>query len=151
VGEYVSRFYLPASKQGAIYAENDFENAKRLAVWKGKVRSSWQNIALRRLDVPKKHIQFGDAVRLEVAVQLDGLVPEDVVVELLLHRPAKKDASDYLHFSFACQGIIAETGECRFTLDLSPDMCGRLDYKVRAYPHHPLLTHPLEMGLMLWL
>jgi starch phosphorylase len=151
VGEYMSRFYLPASRQGVLYAENGYANAKLLAAWKAKVRAAWQNVALRRLDTPQKHIRFGDKVRLEVAVRLDGLVPEDMVVELLIRRPTKKDASDYQHLSFACQGVVKETGECRFALDLAPEMCGRLDYKIRAYPHHPLLSHPLEMGLMLWL
>ena len=151
VGEYVSRFYLPASKQGVLYTQNNYENARQLAAWKGKIRAAWPNISLHRLDEPKKHIRFGDSVRLEVAVRLDGLEAEDVVVELLIRRPAKKDGGNFQHFSFAKQRIIAETGECHFTLDLAPDMCGRLDYKVRIYPHHPLLTHPLEMGLMLWL
>jgi starch phosphorylase len=41
--------------------------------------------------------------------------------------------------------------EHQFSLDLSPDLCGRLDYKIRVYPFHELLTHPLEMGLMQWL
>ncbi|MBS4096094.1 MAG: alpha-glucan family phosphorylase [Sulfuricella sp.] len=151
VGEYVSRFYLPASEQGKLYAGEGYANARLIAEWKAKIRGAWQNISLRRLDTPKKHIRFGDTLKFEVAVRLDGLKPEDVEVELLLRRPAKKDLSDFLHFSFTCQGIIQETGECRFTLDMSPEMCGRLDYKIRIYPHHPLLTHPLEMGLMLWL
>jgi starch phosphorylase len=151
VSEYVSRFYLPASKQGKLYAADDYANAKRLALWKAKIRAEWQNVTLRRLDVPKKHIQFGDTIRFEAAIFLNGLAPEDVVAELLIRRPTKKDMSDYLHLNFSCQGTIAETGEHRFTLDLSPDMCGRLDYKVRVYPHHTLLAHPLEMGLMLWL
>ncbi|MFA7241644.1 MAG: alpha-glucan family phosphorylase [Sulfuricellaceae bacterium] len=151
VGEYMSRYYLPASEQGKLYAADGYANAKLLAVWKAKVRAVWQNITLRRLDVSKKHIQFGDTLCFEMAIHLNGLAPEDVVAELLIRRPTKKDMSSYLHFNFTCQGIIAETGECRFKLDLSPDMCGRLDYKVRVYPHHALLAHPLEMGLMLWL
>ena len=151
VGEYVSRFYLPASEQGRLYAESAYANAKRLAVWKARIRAEWHNVTMRRLDTPKKHIQFGDSVSFEVAINLNGLGPEDVVAELLIRRPTKKNMSDYLHLKFSCQGTIQETGESRFMLDLSPDMCGRLDYKIRMYPSHALLAHPLEMGLMLWL
>jgi starch phosphorylase len=150
VEEYVSRFYLPASIQGRVYAENGYGNAKLLAAWKSKIRNSWSNVSLRRLDTPKKHIRFGDHVRFEVAVNLGGLAPEDVVVELLIRRPTKKEMSDYLHFSFANQGAL-EGGEHLFVLDIAPNLCGRLDYKIRVYPWHELLTHPREMGLMVWL
>ena len=150
VGEYVSRFYLPASRQERLYVQNDYENAKLLAGWKGRIRGAWHGTSIRRLDAPKKRIQFGDMVRFEVALRLNGLAPEDVVVELLIHR-SRKHLNDFLHFSFSFQGLMEETGEHLFALDLSPDLCGRLDYKIRVYPWHELLTHPLEMGLMLWL
>jgi starch phosphorylase len=41
-------------------------------------------------------------------------------------------------------------GEQRYTLELAPELCGRLDYRIRVYPWHELLTHPLELGLMIW-
>ena len=151
VGEYVSRFYLPARRQGALYALNGYENAKRLSAWKTKVRTAWQGVEIRRLDEPKKRIQFGDNVHFEVALKLNGLVPEDIVVELLMRRPTRKEMKDYLHFSFAFQGIMEATGEHLFVLDLAPEHCGRQDYKIRVYPWDEMLTHPLEMGLMVWL
>jgi hypothetical protein len=36
-------------------------------------------------------------------------------------------------------------------LDLAPELCGKLEYRIRAYPHHAALSHPFEMGLMKWL
>jgi starch phosphorylase len=38
-----------------------------------------------------------------------------------------------------------------FALDLTPGLCGKLEYYIRVYPCHPLLTHPFEMGMMEWL
>jgi starch phosphorylase len=35
-------------------------------------------------------------------------------------------------------------------LDLALGLCGRLDYGIRAFPYHEQLTHPFELGLMLW-
>lgn len=151
VGEYVSRFYLQASRQGKLYARDGYANAKNLSIWKTKICAAWQGVEIRRLDTPKKHIQFGDNVRFDVALKLNGLAPEDVVVELMMRRPTRKEMRDYLHFSFSFQGFAEETGEHLFTLDLAPDRCGHLDYKIRVYPWQELLTHPLEMGLMVWL
>jgi starch phosphorylase len=151
VDEYVSRFYFPASQQGRRYAQDGFAGAKRLSAWKVKIRSAWQGLVLRRMDAPLKRISFGESVRLDVALDMNGLAPEDVVVELLIRRSSKRDGQDYLHFNFSCYGMSPDGKEHLFSLDLSPDLCGRLDYKIRVYPFHELLTHPLEMGLMQWL
>ncbi len=151
VGEYVSKFYLSASQQGRLYEQDNHAAAKRLSAWKGRVRTAWPGVEMRRLDAQLRTIHFGDAVKFEVALKMNGLTPEDVVVELLIRRPAKQDLSEYLHFGFKFQNISADGKEHLFALDLAPDLCGRLDYKIRVYPAHELLTHPLEMGLMKWL
>jgi starch phosphorylase len=36
-------------------------------------------------------------------------------------------------------------------LDLTPEQCGKLEYRIRAFPEHALLTHKFELGLMVWL
>lgn len=151
VGEYVSRFYLPAARHGRLYGQNSYENAKRISVWRAKIRDAWPGVSVRRLDTPLKHIQFGDSIHFEVAVQLSGLLPEDVMVELLISRPNRLEEKHPMHFRFNFQGIFEKTGEHHFILELAPDLCGRLDYKIRVYPWHELLTHPHESGLMLWL
>jgi len=47
-------------------------------------------------------------------------------------------------------GERGEGGEYRYTLDLAPELCGKLEYRIRAYPHHPALSHRFELGLMKW-
>jgi starch phosphorylase len=151
VSEYVSRFYLPAAKAGRYLAQENYARARSLAQWKQRVRAAWPGVTLRRLDTPPRRIRFGEEVRIEVGVRLNGLQPEDVVVELLLTRGNKHHAEDAHRYRFRFDRLDGETGEHRFVLDLAPSLCGRLDYRIRAYPSHALLTHPLEMGLMVWL
>ena len=45
----------------------------------------------------------------------------------------------------------SEGGQHVFEYDLTPDLCGKLAYRIRVYPWHELLTHPFELGLMHWL
>lgn len=150
VGEYVSKFYLPASKQGRAYLQNNYQAAREVAQWKQRIHLAWPRVMLRRLDNPRKRIQFGENVPIEVAAQLNGLVPGDVTVELLLSRALKKDTfktRSVFRFNFTRE----QDGEHVFLLNLEPDICGRLDYQIRIYPYHALLTHPHETGLMAWL
>lgn len=153
VGEYVKRFYLPASRQGEHYSEGEYANARRTAQWKAKVRSAWPAVGMRRIDVPRKRIKFGETLRFEVGVKLNGLKPEDVVVELLICRQSKKaKLQESQHHRFEFVGVTdAASGEHLFALDLTPEICGKLEYRIRAYPCHELLTDPLEMGMMIWL
>jgi starch phosphorylase len=46
---------------------------------------------------------------------------------------------------------VLENGEHLFVRELTPDQCGKMEYRFRVFPTHPLLTHPFEMGMMIWL
>src|SRR5438067_2359531 len=150
LGEYVSKFYLPASRQGHRYAQNGYDGAKTVASWKARVRAAWPGVAARRLDTPRSRIDFGDVIPVEVAVKLNGLEPGDVVVELLLTR-ALREAAPVEHSHELAPADGGEAGEQRYRLDLRPGLAGRLDYRIRLYPRNELLTHPFEMGLSTWL
>jgi starch phosphorylase len=152
VGEYVSKFYQPAAKQWRRYSDGDFAAARQLATWKTKVRAHWSHIALRRMDEQQRRISFGSSVRFAVAVRLDGLAPSDVAVELLFSRPnANAQSRPPRPYRMEYQGPAGSDGDSLFTLELTPEVCGKIDYRIRAYPHHELLTHPFEMGMMVWL
>ncbi len=151
VDEYVKKFYRPASDKSALYAANDFSGAKNTAAWKTKIRNAWHGITLRRLDTLCERINFDEALTFKVAAKLNGLAPEDVVIELLICRQFKKTRlRNFQHFKFEFTGT-QDGDEHLFELKLTPELCGKQEYFIRVYPYHPLLTHPLEMGLMVWL
>jgi starch phosphorylase len=152
VSEYLAKFYLPAARQGRRYSDNGFENARRLAQWKTHIRRNWGGVKLHRIDAPRRNISFGESVLLEIAVYLDGLKPEDVVVEMLIGRQTDRtELRESRRYRLEFQGTMTDAGEHRFALQVTPEMCGKLEYRVRIYPYHELLTHPFEMGMMQWL
>jgi starch phosphorylase len=152
VGEYVSKFYLSASRQWRRIVQSDFEPAREIAEWKRKVRTFWDGVRIHRLDSGTRAIRYGEPMRCEVAVQLNGLAPGDVRVEMLIGRQRKRDKlKEYRRHAFEFVGVTNEQGEHVFALEITPDMCGKLEYQVRAYPSHEHLTHPFETGLMVWL
>ncbi len=150
IGEYVARFYLPASHQGRQLAEQQFAPAARIAAWKARVRTAWPQVSLRRLDAPKQRIGFGENIAVEVGAKLSDLSPEDIVVELLMTRLDGDSGEErVLKYPLVSTGRI-DAGEHVFTLDVAPELCGKIDYRIRAYPRPEALTHPFEMGLMVW-
>ena len=149
LGEYVSKYYIPASRQGSHYSQNGFEAARAVASWKTKVRAAWNGISARRLDTPRARIQFGEAMPVEVAVKLNGLAHTDVCVELLLSRGAGAGTPVRHTHELLPTGDMGQ-GEWRYAVQLKPGLAGRLDYRIRIYPRHEFLTHPFETGLCAW-
>jgi glycogen phosphorylase len=151
VGEYVSKFYGSAADHGRRYRDASYAAAKDVAAWKARVRAAWPGVALRRVDLPQARLKFGQSLRLELVVTLNGLAPQDVVVELLLSAPDFEAAEDPpRRYRFVADGPVDSSERQRFVLELAPEVCGRLDYRIRVYPWHELLAHPFELGLMLW-
>ena len=149
VNEYVTKFYQPAAQHWSRYQSQDFANARLLAAWKAQITSAWNDINIRSVKAIRQRITIGEGILFEVAVKLNQLNPEDLRIELLLSRP-DADASPRHQYRFTHQGP-GDNGEDIYRLDLIPDICGKLDYRIRAYPCHELLAHPFEMGMMLWL
>jgi glycogen phosphorylase len=149
LGEYIAKCYLPAAKQGRLYTANEFEVAHAVAAWKSRVREAWPGVSIHRLEIPKKRIEFGSSVRIEAMLRLNQLNAEDVILELLLSRARADGTEEQVSRRFVAQGRDVD-GAQRFALELAPEFCGKLDMRIRAYPCHSSLTHPFELGLMLW-
>ena len=97
----------------------------------------------RRTEINRDHINLATE---------DLIEPQDVVVEMLMVHQAKKDKlGQALSYRFLPRGDVNEAGEHVFGLEMTPELCGKLEYRIRVYPLHENLTHPLELGLMRWL
>ena len=162
VNEYVDNVYLPAARQGRKLRSDEYAKAGILANWKTKVDSAWREVQVRSFITPPAQLQYGQPVAMQVAVQLGGLEPQDVTVELLLSRkvyhPAiyaqwSQDEMDVerLSYKFKPEYALQDTGEYLYAINFNPDWCGGLSYKVRIYPHHESLAHDFEMGMIKWL
>jgi len=151
LSDYLARSYLPASHQWHRHTQNNYAGAREVALWKARVRSAWSLVSIRRLDTPRRRIDFGEELRLEVAVNLNGLKPEDVEVELLFGRPAGGNVPKKARSHKFVHQQQMDTGEQLYALDLTPESCGKIEYRIRVYPRHEMLTHPFEMGMMVWL
>lgn len=151
VDRYLTKFYQAASYQGERYTSNNFENTRKIAAWKSHIRNAWNGVRMRRIDIPRSRANFNEIINFKVATILNGLSPDDVVVELLIRRQYKKtQLTNFNHFCFKFTGV-QEMNEHFFELDHVPELCGKQEYFIRMYPYHPLLTHPFEMGMMVWL
>ncbi len=149
--EYVTRFYRPAAELGRRVAAEGHARARELARWKEHIYARWPGVKLRRVEELPRRLAYGEGMHLAVDVALNGLKADDMVVEALLaddsHASAPNEAKSLL---LSPTGRADTSGMQRYELNFVPERCGRFEYRIRAFPRHPLLAHRLELGLMLW-
>jgi starch phosphorylase len=164
LNDYTEGLYHPAARQSMLLAEHGFAGARRLAEWKERVRQAWPKVSVALLSEPATETPRAGRFALRVAATLAGLEPRDVRVEFLAHRrlPAASfeppPLSSYRggvpeglwRATLAATGETTHDGAAVFTLDAEPPGSGQFATEIRIHPHHELLSHPYEMGLMKW-
>ncbi len=151
VMDYLRSFYVKAKHQGAVLGAEEARVAEALAEWKKLVRENWPRVSFLHAERALERMRTGEQLNLSLSAQLGQLGPEDVMVECLL-------GSENAHGGFEVAARYAfemvsrgDNGVVRFSLKLDPPEAGLYHYKIRMYPYHRLLSHPLECGLMRWL
>jgi starch phosphorylase len=107
---------------------------------------------LRRLDPPLDEITAGRTLSIRVAAFLNGLTPDDVLVECLVGT--ESESGEFIKHDthvFTPGALDPTTRETEFRLDLKPRLPGLQYYRIRILPFHPCLSNRFEAGFMLWL
>ncbi|MGD8926858.1 MAG: alpha-glucan family phosphorylase [Thioalkalispiraceae bacterium] len=149
VVDYVSHFYAKARNQSVRFSAEDAQPARELAEWKSKIRKSWPQVTIKRTDSPVEQISNTGSLPIRISTYLDGLNPSDVTVECQVGTVAGSGhfvVSQTIEFNYSGK----DDDHHIFELDLKPDAPGLNHYKIRIYPYHELLSHPFELGYMMW-
>lgn len=153
VKQYVEELYRPAAEQAARVEADGARGARELAAFGARVRASWPKVHVAHVEsggVESPHV--GDELRLRAYVELDGLPPDLVTVEVAYGRsrldetmegvrraPLQPDTSD---------PAPAGSGPRLYTGTVVLDRAGAFGYTVRVVPRHPLLRSAAELGLV---
>ncbi|HUX39734.1 MAG TPA: alpha-glucan family phosphorylase [Rectinemataceae bacterium] len=148
--EYSERFYFPALENYRKLEKGSFADAKRLAAYLDKARGAWSLVGVTELRSDAKPVmQSGDKVNLVAHVDLGGLEPEEVLVELF-HGPLSSQG-EIVGAERSPMAAGAKKGNgCEFTVTVSCVRTGQQGYAVRVLPKHPALAQPFVPGLIRW-
>lgn len=150
VRDYVERLYLPSAAAAARMADDSFARARQLAKWKVVVTSQWPQVVVRRVETDGAPTGVvGAEVGVQVFVDLGGLWPTDVSVELA-HGTVDREGqlSEPMVEPLAHAG--ADGQEHHFEGRFVCRSAGLYGFTVRVVPLHEDLTQPHETGLVAW-
>jgi len=151
VREYMSELYEPAHLQHLRARRDDYYQARDKARWNLRIREVWDRVRFvdAGTDVSGT-VLSGKPVPVRVAVDLVGLTPNDVRVEVVIGRIDSngnlEDTEVSVLPAVEQQGTVAI-----FSKDIVPDRTGRLGYALRVSPNHfeDPLTRPCS-NLLKW-
>jgi starch phosphorylase len=150
VEDYIHKFYLPLGLNWERIEANNFKEIRSFAAWAQQLRENWPQLRVleRRADV-KKVISLGQTLKVEVPMQLGRISPQDISVSIyygLIDSKAdflERDTETLREFSREGQQTV-------FRGEIPCQKVGRLGFRVRVLPSHPLLANPYSLGLILW-
>jgi starch phosphorylase len=155
--DYLRVSYAPAARESRLLHQDNARGAQELAAWKQKIADSWSAIEGRLTSPVPASISTREHLHLEVEVNLNGLDAADIAVECVLGHETgtgqfiTECSQPFFYLAERSSGSMASYQCNLFDNAETCEQCGQQSFKIRMYPCHPLLNHPLECGRMIWL
>ncbi len=149
--EYMSQLYNPAHAQKLRMAQDSYAVAREKALWNARVREVWDRVKFAPSGAATAtSVTTGKPLPVRAGIDLAGLKPDDVRVELVMGRidsNGNLEETEVLLLPF-----IEQEGQVSiFGKDIMPERTGRLGYALRVSPNHceDPLTRPCS-NLVKW-
>ena len=151
VKEYVERLYIPASHAAREITADGNRPARDLAAWKSRVIAAWPKVHVTHVESGGVDAapQVGDELHVRAHVDLDGLSPDDVAVDVVYGRAWDSDTMTDVQLAPLDLASAAEAGQAAtFAGTVALARAGSFGYTVRVTPRNALLASPAELGLI---
>ncbi len=150
--DYVNQYYDPQCQRTKSMVADNYKMAKDIAAWKENVLNLWNNISVISYTQPESSYNLSPSKGLlgEVVLNLAGLRPEDVGVEILFCTTDTKgklriqSKSEFNVVSF-------EDGIATYQTEVTPEKTGMYMVATRIFAKNPMLPHRQDFGIVRWL
>jgi len=153
IRDYQDRFYKPQAERSSRLIASDYKLAKEIAQWKFDVSSVWDQIEVKDVQITDgitNVLQIGEAYPAMVTVDLKGLKPEDVGVEMVITENGKDTAPELVEcLQFEVENIKGSL--ITYKLNLHLMNAGAFGYAIRMYPKHKELPHRQDFQYIKWI
>jgi starch phosphorylase len=143
--------YFPSSDRYFAMTENKYANAKAVAQWKKQLFERWYDIRIESIDVSEEtDIVVNETVEVKAVLDLAGLKPDDVSVELYLGSlNSDGEIVKGTPIPMEYTGESSSSGAI-YKGSLMYRSSGLQGLSLRVLPKNQYMAHPHELGLILW-
>jgi starch phosphorylase len=150
VRDYVLDLYAPAAASDRRLSAAGHAAAKQLATWKVRVAKHWPGVAVEHVESSGvgQSPKLGSTLAVRATVDLGGLEPADVAVEVVYGGVGETDSLVDPSYLELTQAETIDGGRLRYTGEVPLDRPGAFGYNVRVVPRHEMFASRAEMGLV---
>ncbi|MCO6473878.1 MAG: alpha-glucan family phosphorylase, partial [Melioribacteraceae bacterium] len=153
VQQYTEKFYLKAYDNRALLMNNEWKKGKEFSDWKQRVISSWNTIKF--INVSQEHsngdLKIGDEFVVNAEVNLGGLKPSDVMVQIYYGKIDDKDLAHVNKFTeMDTSGKLNKNGNYIYRGKIICENSGQFGYTLRMMPKHEVQVNQFDLGLIKW-
>jgi starch phosphorylase len=149
--DYSNMFYFPALKNYRRITKDDYAESKALAEYMAKIRSAWNSLKITKVESNARPVmQRGDSLTVTAHIELAGLTPEEIQVELY-HGAVSNQRRDITNAH--CSEMKASNQEGNvwvYQVRIECTDTGQQGHTIRILPKHEALIHPYRTGLIKW-
>ena len=150
VQDYVQKLYQPACASGRTASAAGYAQARELASYVGRVQRQWSSVTVEHVDSSgvTENPQIGDVISVKAYLGLNGLAPQEVLVEVAHGLVAETDELSQIMLDRLEMQEELGDGRYVFAGDIVIDRPGSFGYTVRVFPAHEGLASKAELGLV---
>ncbi len=154
--DYEDRYYAKLFARHERMIADNFAEAREIAAWKRRVSRDWDKVRVldfKQFDVAHTAIKLGEYYNLEVRVDVDGLSPEDVGVELVIaDQITEGQDKGKITVKNTCEfeRTDVEGSVVTYKLRSAPENAGSYDVAIRVFARNPKLPHRMDFALVKW-
>jgi glucan phosphorylase len=151
--DYHDRFYNPQAERAARLIDSDFKLAKEIAKWKLGVSEVWEQIEVKNVQITDgitNVLKIGEQYPARVEVDLKGLKPEDIGIEMVITEIGKDNNPTLIE----CLQFEVESSDksvVTYKLNLHLMNAGAFGYAIRMYPKNKELPHRQDFQYLKWI
>lgn len=151
--DYTEKMYLPAMQRSIKIKESQYGIAKTLAQWKNMVSAVWPEVSITANQdihgLVDHNLMSGNELQLSVTVDLAGLKPEDVRVEVYYGHLENNTITNAVSQEMKVARQTDTSTYCYETTVCILDG-GEYGYTYRVIPRHPNMMNKFDMPLVKW-
>lgn len=149
IQDYVKQFYQKQYARSQKIIENEFELAKHISSWKKRILREWNRIeviSVTLFDQQTDTLDIGTEYKGEVVLDLNGIDPKHVGVELILTENMEELISIQ---QFELKSV--NGNEVVFHANMLSEQPGTFTYGIRVYPKNDFLPHRQDFRILRWI
>ncbi|MDA3882983.1 MAG: alpha-glucan family phosphorylase [Bacteroidales bacterium] len=153
IDDYHSQFYSKLAQRFNKLTENNYALTDEITSWKQKISETWDNISVISVDIDKtgkEALTLGESYNGAVKLDLKGLSPEEIGVELIITEQMNPEHSEIQEIN-QFEYVKNEEHISVYSITIKPKHSGVFNYGIRMYPKHPALPHRQDFAFVRWI